>query len=118
MKQVRHQPSSVRRAMSVRRKLHGTSKRPRLTVYRSNKHIFLQLIEDDKEVTLLSVTDQGKEKTYKGTKTEVAQKITKELAQEMKKKKIKQAVFDRGPYRYHGRVRAIAQALRDEGIEL
>lgn len=118
MKKVRHQSRSVKRALSVRRKLHGTAKRPRLSVYRSNKHILLQVIDDDKEVTLLSITDQGKEKDYKGTKTEVAQKVAKDLAKEMKKAKLKQLVFDRGSYRYHGRVRAVAEALRKEGIEL
>lgn len=117
MNQVRHQSRSAKRAMSVRRKLHGTSKRPRLSVYRSNKHIYLQLIDDDKEVTLLSAADQGKKKNYRGTKTEIAQKIAKELAKEMKKKKINQIVFDRGPYRYHGRIKVVAETLRDEGIE-
>jgi len=104
--------------MSVRKKLHGTAKRPRLTVYRSNKYINLQLIDDDKGATLLSKSDRGIKKTTKTTKTQRAVQVAKELAQEMKKLEIKQLVFDRGGYRYHGRIRAVAQTLREEGIEL
>ena len=104
--------------MSVRKKLHGTAARPRLTVYRSNRYINLQLIDDDKGVTLLSESDRDIKKTAKVAKTQRASQIAKNLADKMKKLKLEKVVFDRGGYRYHGRVKAVAQTLREEGIEL
>ncbi|MBD3249988.1 MAG: 50S ribosomal protein L18 [Candidatus Pacebacteria bacterium] len=118
MSKVNHRSTKEKRTMAVRSKLHGTAKRPRLTVFRSNKHIYLQAIDDDKAITLVGVTDAGADKKYKGTKTQKAVSVAKDLAQQLKDKKVKQLVFDRGPYRYHGRVKAVAQTLREQGIEL
>jgi large subunit ribosomal protein L18 len=116
MSQVKHLTTKQRRKITVRKKLHGTADRPRLTVFRSNQHIYLQLIDDDAGLSLASASSASKEKKYTGTKTEKAGQVAKELAQLIKKKKIKQIVFDRGPYKYHGRVKAVAEQLREAGI--
>ncbi len=118
MSTVNHRTKKAKRALSVRKKLYGTAKRPRLSVYRSNQHIFLQLIDDDKGETILGVSDIGKEKKIKGTKIERSKQVAKELVKKMKVAKIKAIVFDRGPYRYHGRVKMVAQVLRNEGVKV
>lgn len=112
-----------RRRCRAKAKVRGTSTRPRLSIFRSNKHIFLQLIDDTKSKTLVSVSDfQPKagrpraEKKSKMTKTEIAHAVGKQLAVLAKKKKIKYAVFDRGGYLYHGCVKAAAQGAREEGL--
>jgi large subunit ribosomal protein L18 len=117
MNQVQKITNQQKRKMAVRKKLHGTAQRPRLSVFRSNRYIYLQLINDDTGESLFGATDAAKEETFKGTKTEKSAKVAKELVKEMKKKKIKQIVFDRGPYKYHGRVKMVAETLRKEGIE-
>lgn len=117
MNQVKHRKKSVRRAMSVRKKLFGTTDRPRLSVYRSNEHISAQLINDETGKVLLGSSDMGKETVIKGTKTERAKQVAQDIANKMKKQKISKLVFDRGSYRYHGRVKALADALRSEGID-
>lgn len=104
-----------RRKRRVRAKISGTSARPRLTVFRSNKHISAQLIDDEKGVTLLTVSDQHI-KNAKGTKTKRALAVGKLLSDKAKRKKVKAVVFDRGAYRYHGRVKALADAARDGGL--
>jgi large subunit ribosomal protein L18 len=116
MSKIVHRTKAAKRSLSVRKKLHGTASKPRLSVYRSNCHISLQLINDDKEVTILGENDFGKEKKMAGTKTEHSQEVAKELAKKMKTAKVKKIVFDRGPYRYHGRVKAVAETLRQAGI--
>ncbi len=103
-----------RRENRVRGKLHGTAERPRLSVHRSNKHIFMQAINDDAGLTVAAISDQ---KITDGTKTESASKAATQLAAALKKAGVSKIVFDRGGYRYHGRVRAVADALRQEGIE-
>ncbi len=105
-----------KRKLSVRKKLHGTAQRPRLSVFRSNKHIYLQLINDDTGRSLLGATDAGDEKEYQGTKTEKAIAVAKDLAKQMQAENINQIIFDRGPYKFHGRVKAVAETLRQEGI--
>jgi len=107
-----------RRQTRVRAKLHGTAQRPRVTVHRSNMHISLQIINDDLGKTLCSATELELGKGKLGTKTERAQKAAKVLAEKAKKLKIGALVFDRGPYKYHGRVQAVANTLRDEGIQV
>ncbi|MBI4692134.1 MAG: 50S ribosomal protein L18 [Candidatus Terrybacteria bacterium] len=98
----------------VRARIIGISERPRLSVFRSNKHIFLQLIDDKKGGTLISASDLKIKK--KGTKTEMAKMVGKELAKLAKEKKIKSVVFDRGGYKYHGRVKAAAEGAREGGL--
>jgi len=116
MSQVKHLTTKQRRKITVRKKLRATG-RPRLTVFRSNQHIYLQLIDDEAGVSLVSASSATKEKKYTGTKTEKATQVAQELAQLIKKKKINQIVFDRGPYKYHGRVKAVAEELRKAGID-
>lgn len=117
MNQVKHRKKTVRRAMSVRKNLFGTTDRPRLSVYRSNEHISAQLINDETGKVLLGSSDMSKESPIKGTKIERAKQVAQEIAKKMKKEKISKLVFDRGSYRYHGRVKALAEALRSEGID-
>ena len=113
----RKKQSTAKRIRRVRAKIFGTADRPRVTVYRSNKHLSVQAIDDQRGVTLAAGTDLGKEK-ISGTKTERAVMAAKKLAQAMKKAKITKASFDRGQYNYHGRVKMVAETLRAEGIEV
>lgn len=103
-----------RRERRVRGKLHGTAVRPRVSVSRTNKHMFMQAINDDAGTTVAAISDQ---KITDGTKTERASKAASQLAAGLKKAGVSAIIFDRGGYRYHGRVRAVAEALRQEGIE-
>lgn len=104
-----------RRISKIRAKISGTDKRPRLAVFRSLKHINAQLIDDISGRTLLSVNDQKLEK--KGTKTEVAAILGKELAKAAVAAGIKEIVFDRRGFCYHGRIKALADAARDIGLK-
>ena len=103
------------RANRTRAKIHGTAERPRLTVHFSNLHITAQIIDDDKKVTLAYATTVGTKLT--GTKTEKAAKIGEEIAKKAKTAKIKKVVFDRGSKLYAGRMSALADAARKEGLE-
>lgn len=103
------------RAARTRAKIHGTSERPRLSVHFSNLHITAQVIDDDKKVTLAYVTTVGSKMT--GTKTEKAAKIGEEIAKKAKAAKVKKVVFDRGSKLYAGRMSALADAARKEGLE-
>ena len=107
--------NKVMRAKRTRAKLHGTAERPRLTVFISNQHIVAQIVDDDKGVTLAYATTVGSNMT--GTKTEKAAEIGKELAKKAKAKKISKVVFDRGSKIYAGRMHALAEAARKEGLE-
>lgn len=104
-----------RRRKRARAKIFGTAEIPRLNLYRSNKGLFIQIIDDAKGITLLSVSDR--EIKEKGTKTEIARKAGKLIAQKAKEKSIKKIVFDRNGYKYHGRVKAAAEGAREEGLE-
>lgn len=94
----------------VRAKVFGTRERPRLSIFRSNKYIFLQLVDDKKGEILISASDLKVKK--KGTKTETAKMVGKELAKLAKEKKIRRAVFDRGGYKYHGRIKAALEGFQ------
>lgn len=103
------------RKKRVRAKIWGTKTRPRLSVFRSNRHIFLQLINDDDRKTILSYGDDKiKRKT---NKTEISKEAGKKLAEMAREKKIKRVVFDKGGYKYHGRIKAAAEAAREGGLE-
>ena len=106
--------NALRRAARTRARLHGTAEIPRLTVKRSLKHIYVQLINDDEGRTLASVSD--KDVQTKGKPVEVAKEVGKILAQKAKTSGIEKAVFDRGSYRYHGRVAAVADGAREGGL--
>ena len=103
------------RKARTRAKIHGTAERPRLSVHFSNMHIIAEVIDDDKGITLAYATTVGAKMT--GTKTEKAAKIGTEIAKKAKATKIKKAVFDRGSKLYAGRMSAVAEAARKEGLE-
>jgi len=105
----------VARHERIRKTLHGTSSTPRLCVFRSNKDIYVQIIDDEEGKTLLSVS--GKELKLKGVNIENAKKVGEEIAARAKKAKIKTVVFDRGGYLYHGVVKALAESAREKGLE-
>ena len=107
--------NKVFRANRTRAKIHGTAERPRLSVHFSNLHITAQIIDDDKKVTLAYASTVGTKMT--GTKTEKAAKIGEEIAKKAKAKKVKKVVFDRGSKLYAGRMTALADAARKEGLE-
>jgi large subunit ribosomal protein L18 len=100
----------------IRRRLSGTTERPRLSVYRSLNHIYAQVIDDSQGVTLVSAsTVAAKAKT--GGNVAAAKEIGKQIAERAKEKGIQRVVFDRGGYLYHGRVKALADAAREAGLE-
>ena len=107
--------NKVFRAKRTRAKIHGTAERPRLSVHISNLHITAQVIDDDQGKTLAYATTVGEKLT--GTKTEKAAVIGKEIAEKAKKAGVKQVVFDRGAKLYAGRMSALAEAARKEGLE-
>ncbi|MDO4741999.1 MAG: 50S ribosomal protein L18 [Candidatus Saccharibacteria bacterium] len=103
------------RAKRTRAKIHGTAERPRLSVHFSNLHITAQVINDDNGTTLAYATTVGQK--VAGTKTERAAEIGAEIAKKAKAAKINQVVFDRGAKLYAGRMKALAEAARKEGME-
>lgn len=105
MRKMRHE--------RIRKNISGTKDVPRLNVYRSNKNIFASLIDDENGVTLATASSLD----MKGNNTEVASAVGKAIALKAKDLKIKEVVFDRGGYLYHGRVEALADAARENGLE-
>ena len=101
----------------IRRKLRGTAERPRLAVFRSLTHIYAQLIDDSKGNTLVSASSVEKGKRANGGNLAAAKSIGKLVAERAKEKGIQKVVFDRGGYIYHGRVKALADAAREAGLE-
>ena len=102
----------------VRKTVSGTSETPRLNVFRSNNNIFAQIIDDTKGVTLASASSIDKDlKLENGGNIEAAVKVGELIAKRAKNAKIKKVVFDRGGYLYHGRVKALAEAARANGLE-
>ena len=108
--------SRVRRHARVRAKLSGTTEAPRLCVYRSNKNIEAQIIDDTKGVTLVSSSSMVL-KLDNGSNIEAAGKVGKDIAEKALAKNIKKVVFDRSGYIYHGRVKALAEAAREAGLD-
>jgi large subunit ribosomal protein L18 len=110
----------LRRRRHVRRNITGTAERPRLNVFRSNKHIYAQLIDDLHGVTLAAASSQLadlKKTIAYGGNTMAAKEVGKYLAMVAKNKGIAKAAFDRGHYRYHGRVKALAEGAREGGLQ-
>jgi large subunit ribosomal protein L18 len=105
-----------RRHRRVRGKIRGTAERPRLAVFRSNRGIFAQLVDDDAGKTLAAASWVGLPKSFSGGKTEQAAEVGKHLAEAAKKAGIDNVVFDRGGYLYHGRVKALAEGVREGGL--
>ncbi len=102
-----------RRHFRVRKKVNGTSERPRLVIYRSLKHIYAQLVDDDTQRTIMTVTDNGLD----GKKSEKSFEVGKRIAARAKEAGVTKIVFDRGGYLYHGRVKAVADGAREGGLE-
>lgn len=101
----------------IRKTVKGTAERPRLSVFRSNKQIYAQLIDDVQGVTLAAVSSAAKEMTAtKGPKVDLAREVGKKIAEKAVQSGIKTCVFDRGGYLYHGRVKALAEAARAAGL--
>ena len=110
------QTKRYRRHKRVRSKVRGTNKVPRLCVFRSSKHIYVQLIDDDKGKTLAQAKDSEIKKKVKG-KVALAQEVGKLIGKKALEKKLKNVKFDRGGYKYHGRVKALAQGAREAGLK-
>lgn len=108
----------IRRKKRISLNIIGTKERPRISVFRSNKYIYAQAIDDEERKTLISYCSLNlvKKENNKIKKIEQAKQIGIELAKKMNLKKIKKAIFDRGCYTYHGRVEALAEGLREGGI--
>lgn len=104
------------RAARTRAKIFGTGKKPRLSVFRSNKHVYAQLINDEKSITVASVSDMEL-KAGKKTKTEVASMVGEALAKKALGQKIDSAIFDKGGYKYHGIVKSLAEGARKGGLK-
>lgn len=102
-----------RRHLRVRKKVEGTPERPRLVIFRSDKHIYAQLVDDRAGKTIATVSSQKAE----GTKTAKATEVGKQIAARAKDQGITAVVFDRAGYRYHGRVKAVADGAREGGLE-
>lgn len=110
----------LKRHIRVRKKISGTAERPRLNIFRSAKHMYAQIIDDTKGVTLASASTLDKElreSVKNGGNVEAAAKVGALIAERAKAKGVSQVVFDRGGYLYHGRVRALADAAREAGLE-
>lgn len=107
----------LRRHRRVRKKVHGTAERPRLAVHRSNKHISVQLIDDDAGRTIVSASSLEGDRTTSGATVEAARRVGGAVAERARAAGINTVVFDRGGYAYHGRVAAVAEAAREAGLE-
>ena len=107
----------LRRHRRVRGKVRGTADRPRLHVFRSNRGIFAQLVDDDSGKTLAASSWLDLPKGFKGDKTEQATEVGKRLGEAGKKLGVESVVFDRGGYLYHGRVKALADGAREGGLQ-
>ena len=107
--------TAARRAIRIRAKIHGTAERPRLSVFRSSKHMTAQVIDDTKGLTLAASSDLKMD--AKKTGMELAAMVGKEVAEKAKKAGVSAVIFDKGSFRYHGRVKALADAAREAGLQ-
>jgi large subunit ribosomal protein L18 len=115
---LRKVESRGRRHARVRKKIAGTAERPRLAVFRSNRHIYAQLIDDVNGRTLAAASTLDADAAKQGSKAEVAKSIGELVGRRAKDAGIAAAIFDRGGYQYHGRVRAVAEGVREAGVNL
>jgi large subunit ribosomal protein L18 len=105
----------ARRKLRIRKKVHGTSERPRLAIFRSSKHIYAQVIDDTHGTTIAHASSVAE--SAAGNKVDVAKSVGSAVAKVCIDKGVEQVVFDRGGYRYHGRVRALAESAREAGLK-
>ncbi len=120
IKRINRSEKRKRRHLRIRKKVFGTPERPRLAVYRSNKHIYAQIIDDTKGHTLVAASTLDKELRGKIQKTwnkEAAKEVGKLVGKRAVEKGIKKVVFDRGGYKYHGRIKELADGAREAGLE-
>ncbi len=113
----KHTYGRTRRHNRIRFQLKGTAEKPRLSIFRSNTQVICQLIDDAKGATLVSASGHDLGKEVKGTKTERAAAVGRLLADRAAEKKVTTLVFDRGGYKYHGRIKAVADELRQKGLQ-
>src|SRR5215471_10857417 len=111
---VKKETARARRKLRIRKKVHGTSERPRLTIFKSLKHIYAQVIDDISGKTLLSASSASKGFAGSGGNVEGAKKVGAIVGDRALEKGIKKVVFDRNGYPYHGRVKALADTLREK----
>ncbi len=116
LKKLDRNAKRVKRHQRMRNKISGTPERPRLSVYRSGLHIYAQLIDDVNSKTLASASSLAL-KLEKGGNVEAAKQVGEAIAKEAQKVDIKSVVFDRSGYLYHGRIKALAEAAREAGLE-
>ena len=117
---VTKKSSWLRRKYRVRKKVKGSSERPRLNVYRSNKHIYAQIIDDitgQTQITVSTLSPECKGTIKNSGNIEAAKQVGVLIAQKCLEKQIKQVVFDRGGFLFHGRVKALAQSARENGLD-
>ena len=117
IKRVDTEAARIRRHARVRKNISGTAERPRLNVYRSLNHIYAQVIDDVKGVTLVAASSMDKDFEGYGGNVEAAKKVGVKVAEKALAAGIKKVVFDRGGYVYHGRVAALAEGAREGGLE-
>jgi len=106
-----------RRAKRIRAKIFGTALRPRLSVFRSNQHVYGQLINDEKGKTIISASDLELKKSGKKTKNEAAKEVGALIAKKATEAKIKKVIFDKGGYKYHGIIKSLSDGAREGGLE-
>jgi large subunit ribosomal protein L18 len=106
-----------RRQRRARAKIEGTANKPRLSVFRSLQHIYVQAIDDVNKVTLAAASDKEVKATAKAKRTDIASQVGELFGKKLADKKITQAIFDKGAYKYHGRVKALADGIRKGGIK-
>ncbi|MEO6508901.1 MAG: 50S ribosomal protein L18 [Patescibacteria group bacterium] len=111
---------TTRRKRRVSMNMHGTGERPRISVHKSNKFIYAQAIDDDKKVTVASFSSLqlARKKELKGKKSEQAKEVGIQLAKTLKEKKVLAGIFDRGRYTYNGRVKSLAEGLREGELKI
>jgi large subunit ribosomal protein L18 len=115
--QVKNLKQRIKRKKRIRRKIFGTAVKPRLCVFRSNMHIYAQVINDEEGKTLVASSDISLGKSNKkNTKTDQAHNVGKKIGEVLKKIKINTVVFDRSGYKYHGRVKSVCDGVRESGI--
>ena len=112
-----HKKRRLRRKRIIRKKIHGTLKRPRLSVFKSNKYIYAQAIDDDKGTTLAAVSSLAYDKKKRKLNKEVATKVGEEIGKKLVEKKIDTVYFDRNGFLYTGKIKALADGARKSGIK-
>ncbi len=114
---MRKSDQRLKRKVRIRKKVYGDSNKPRLAVYKSNKNIYVQAIDDLNQTTIGSASTLSKELKVERLTIDAAKKVGELMGDILNKNKIEEAVFDRGGYIYHGRVKALADGIREKGIK-